>query len=65
MVSYTEWVAIVSEVVEEAKGGANLDVSTDTMRTAALVWEEDKVEIKAMSKQEARAKADAEIELEL
>lgn len=64
MVSWQEWVAVVFEVVEEAGVEVTGDVFGQTTQAASVVWNEDKVEIKAMSKTEARAKASADITIE-
>lgn len=64
MVDWPTWVAIVTEVVKEA--GLNIDATVfgSSTQAASVVWEEDKVELKAMNRQEAKAHARANIDVE-
>lgn len=63
MVDWTTWVSVVFEVVDEAGLDVDSGVFTDTTRAASVIWQEDKVEIKAMSRREAKAFAEAELEI--
>lgn len=63
MVDYRTWTALVFEVVEEAGVDLDFDGSQEVTRAASIVWTDDKKEIKAMSRREAKAHADAEISI--
>lgn len=65
MVDYATWVGIVSQLAEDA--GLSLDFQTnqEIISTAAKIWNQDKEQIKQMTKVEARNHAELEIEIEL
>lgn len=65
MVDWPTWVGIVAEVVEDAGVEVNAEVFGEVTQAASVLWQDDTLEIEAMTRAEARATAEAEIEVEL
>lgn len=63
MVDYATWVSVVFEMLEDRNVSVSFDGGGTVVQAAAIVWNNDKSEIKAMSRSEAQAHAEAEIEV--
>lgn len=63
MVDYSTFVSVVFEVLRERDVDLTFEAGGEVMQAVGFLWDRDKDSIKAMSRQEAKAHAEAEIEV--